>query len=543
MKKLLFLLFVPLSAWSQDTLVIHQTAPLLFMDTVSVSITGNDDVTEFRIFHPTYGDAFWSSGHLAQYIVDSQNLTSSSSQFEIVSSIAAFYKKENFHVNSELIQNTTNHPGGPLTIVDHWSQQCGNYADKVANTCNEITSLLGIPSIVFRRVSLSAHQIMEYRDTVLHKWIYMDPDPGTSVFVPRDNGNLVSFADMQVSPNIILDPTTSVWWTMAANDSASRQQYYNFVQPILGTVNYYTPNIMTDDRDILYRIPENAVMQFTMINNKLSVPIDSLYGDNIVIINDCATAFSTNDTAGISDCIQNMANLSGLSTSVILQAIINGNTFLSHGEEIIGPKDSERFCSVTLQPGNYTIANLWLPNLLRSIEPTHEGVAFSVNGTIYTDSTFFQMYWPAGTAYLGNPQYINPSTIQYGVTDVSIPDSVGPITLTLYFNHRLFEFWEQDWKIIVLDGELETSQLDSTGTTSIDDYPVTELIQVYPNPTNGIINLSQNVERLSIYSATGSMLMTECNVLQFDISELPTGMYCLVLENQKQKVTKKIIKQ
>ena len=74
----------------------------------------------------------------------------------------------------------------------------------------------------------------------------------------------------------------------------------------------------------------------------------------------------------------------------------------------------------------------------------------------------------------------------------------------------------------------------------------------YPNPTNGIFNVNLNLKNtatqsatMHIFDTTGKILKTHIiknNFSQFDLSNLPAGMYYLVFSDEKQTKTYKIVR-
>ncbi len=73
-------------------------------------------------------------------------------------------------------------------------------------------------------------------------------------------------------------------------------------------------------------------------------------------------------------------------------------------------------------------------------------------------------------------------------------------------------------------------------TNSINDIDVSE-IELYPNPTKGLINFNQKankIESISLYSADGTYIMmdNQTNNLTFDIRHLPGGLYWLRFQLQ-----------
>ena len=67
------------------------------------------------------------------------------------------------------------------------------------------------------------------------------------------------------------------------------------------------------------------------------------------------------------------------------------------------------------------------------------------------------------------------------------------------------------------------------------------LINVYPNPTSGIVKISNaNNANISVYNMLGEVVMTANNVNQLDMSSLSDGNYMIKVQTQKELVTKKI---
>ena len=71
------------------------------------------------------------------------------------------------------------------------------------------------------------------------------------------------------------------------------------------------------------------------------------------------------------------------------------------------------------------------------------------------------------------------------------------------------------------------------------------LFDVYPNPTTGILNFSENIKSINIYDVSGRFIKKFENISnQVDISQFSQGMYLIeshTFDNQKH--TKKVIKE
>ena len=74
---------------------------------------------------------------------------------------------------------------------------------------------------------------------------------------------------------------------------------------------------------------------------------------------------------------------------------------------------------------------------------------------------------------------------------------------------------------------------------------------VYPNPTNGLVNLSfdtNSFQKLELIDITGKIMRTRTigtleSTINFDISELSSGIYTIRLVGQGTLITRQIFKQ
>jgi hypothetical protein len=64
------------------------------------------------------------------------------------------------------------------------------------------------------------------------------------------------------------------------------------------------------------------------------------------------------------------------------------------------------------------------------------------------------------------------------------------------------------------------------GSTSIDNTAIDKALMVYPNPTTGILFVTQK-ENLTLSDLSGKLLLEQKNTNQLDMSSLPAGMYLL----------------
>lgn len=83
-----------------------------------------------------------------------------------------------------------------------------------------------------------------------------------------------------------------------------------------------------------------------------------------------------------------------------------------------------------------------------------------------------------------------------------------------------------------------------TGTLGTQAFNRNSMVALYPNPSNGLVNISTNlaVESVEIYNGVGSLLKTVRNSDKFDISEMATGNYLLKINTADGVFNEKIIK-
>ncbi|WP_400075255.1 T9SS type A sorting domain-containing protein [Winogradskyella sp. R77965] len=87
---------------------------------------------------------------------------------------------------------------------------------------------------------------------------------------------------------------------------------------------------------------------------------------------------------------------------------------------------------------------------------------------------------------------------------------------------------------------------DLSTTLGINDAEVlAHRISIYPNPTDGIINIETNyqVEKIEVFSILGRKIRTFKNITTLDLSHEAAGIYLLKINVEGQIVNKKIVLQ
>ena len=65
---------------------------------------------------------------------------------------------------------------------------------------------------------------------------------------------------------------------------------------------------------------------------------------------------------------------------------------------------------------------------------------------------------------------------------------------------------------------------------------------LYPNPTTGMVNLSETASRVEIYDFSGSMVKAEENVNSIDLSSQANGVYIFHITTNDSVITQKVVK-
>ncbi len=75
----------------------------------------------------------------------------------------------------------------------------------------------------------------------------------------------------------------------------------------------------------------------------------------------------------------------------------------------------------------------------------------------------------------------------------------------------------------------------------VGDFNDTAATRMYPNPTNGKVHVSEEVRNVRIYTLNGKSVF-ETTSKDFDISSLESGIYFIVVKNEKGIETKRLVK-
>lgn len=370
-------------------------------DSIVRKITALENGAEFRFIHPNVGNALWHIDSLILYIVNKNKLTRNSSDFEVVFAAADFIKRSGIesHINdiewflptknydeqsqNILNINTLKHP---LSFTSIPSKICGEFNHQLHNLVELITKKIAKTRIHVRGVSLIGHQTNEYWDRQFKKWVYVDADPQSEVFIPRKMREPVSIEEI-INDKSILQDTTSFFHEKLYGqiDSLSifhaiseTQKYINSIND----VNFYTfkrLNINTYPNNIYYKLLPNQELFW-------DYSISSLFLEKFMFSNDC----SKNLFLELKDFFENDTLIENLDSAMIINhalkitgqiarcykkdSIITSLTILRerltfsdsthYGKNIY----KEHTFTTTLPPGKYTTNDIFIPNIIKDIK-------------------------------------------------------------------------------------------------------------------------------------------------------------------------------
>ena len=162
------------------------------------------------------------------------------------------------------------------------------------------------------------------------------------------------------------------------------------------------------------------------------------------------------------------------------------------------------------------------------------------------------------------PDTLNP------VVDIAM-DSYGRIWAAIYVGYLAeggIAYWDgnqwEDFHVsdglvgpnvrgLAIDSEDNVWVATSTGVSKISSIPSSlnsvsiANVQVFPNPSSGIITVSsdENLKNIEVYNVLGSLIHSEktysLNEIELNLSHLISGIYHLVLSSDDQLLNQKII--
>lgn len=78
-------------------------------------------------------------------------------------------------------------------------------------------------------------------------------------------------------------------------------------------------------------------------------------------------------------------------------------------------------------------------------------------------------------------------------------------------------------------------------SSGVEDHSKAEFA-LYPNPTTGLVNLSEVVSHVEIYDFSGRMVMADENVNSVNLNTQANGVYIFRITTTNNVITKKVVK-
>jgi len=96
------------------------------------------------------------------------------------------------------------------------------------------------------------------------------------------------------------------------------------------------------------------------------------------------------------------------------------------------------------------------------------------------------------------------------------------------------------------DGCKATSNAISVFDTKITELENSNLLKIFPNPTNGIINIAFELENnyvIKIYDVSNKLVFSKENTKEINLSTYDAGVYMIVLSTNDLVIKKSLVKQ
>ena len=137
----------------------------------------------------------------------------------------------------------------------------------------------------------------------------------------------------------------------------------------------------------------------------------------------------------------------------------------------------------------------------------------------------------------------SPKTVSITIENVDAVTNFSNLTVRMFVRH-----WDcTDMYRLVIDN----MSVAVTSSLSVEGFNTSD-VELYPNPTNGLINIAgtdiSNIKEISIFNQLGQRVMnlnaSQLNNNSFDISDLNKGVYFVQLkDNSNNSKTMKIVKE
>lgn len=209
--------------------------------------------------------------------------------------------------------------------------------------------------------------------------------------------------------------------------------------------------------------------------------------------------------------------------------------------------------TINMKPGEYdSLTNYYVGYLVKKVMPENPGYDFMFNGKIYSDTFEIEKYLNREDEALDSIPRNPKDLINEVGYSASVPLGVGSLKVEYYMNYHTFSFMDTVQRILIEKGDLEMNQSFKyenvdTVATALANAPSRDSkqgISVYPNPTNGLVNISSTYKtaEILVIDLSGRVVLQSYNVNVVDISSLSEGLYFLNINSENGMYSAKIEK-
>jgi len=176
------------------------------------------------------------------------------------------------------------------------------------------------------------------------------------------------------------------------------------------------------------------------------------------------------------------------------------------------------------------------------------------NSSELKQSQFYQNIFSAWDAYSDNIKYLTifktTDWSQLEVDDFAIYYGISDVIFLEYLRTLGVRTWDNNgtnklaYETILCELSNRNWCSTSCDITGINDHTETSNIQIYPNPSNGLINIEtgNSIQQIYIYNNIGSLNLVSQNTT-INMSELPSGIYYISVQFESGEIErKKLIK-
>ncbi len=215
--------------------------------------------------------------------------------------------------------------------------------------------------------------------------------------------------------------------------------------------------------------------------------------------------------------------------------------------EAVHNKEGQLFWAGGAQDAKNLMSGLWFSNdggeSFSEIPGTDEVISFSI-GKNYPEETYPAVYF-YGKYNSVEGYYVSKDSLQTW-------ENIGTFAGNKYDRPVVFEAdkFQAGRLFVGFSGEGFMYYEDNTITNTVNILAGDQFIEIFPNPTNGVFNVSGNLQNytIQVLDNTGNVFQTLPNSYystEVDLSTLPSGLYFILVKNSSNEnvAVERIIKE